>query len=343
MKPFPRSRHGHRFDGRHVAVLWLVLLLAGCAGAPQSDALRSAAPADLPLRVELDDVPFFPQERYQCGPAALAMVLTHAGHPVQPEALTPRVYLPEREGSVPLEMVAAARQSGMLVYPLAPQLSDLLREVAAGHPVLVLQNLAFDWSPQWHYAVLIGFDLPAATVVLRSGTTRRWVTPLATFERTWARAARRAWVILPAGGMPATARPLAYLSAAADLEQVGQREAALAAWQAAIRAWPDEPRAWLTWGNALYDQGDVAGASEAFRRAVKLNPRDPAAWNNLAYALLADACPVQAVRAIDCALRLAPTDPNLRDSRREIGAGAMGRDRAGCPRLACPEAEADDQ
>ncbi len=337
MRRFPRSRPRPPVDVRGIGIL-LILLLVGCAGAPQSDALRSAVPADMPSRVELEDVPFFPQEQYQCGPAALATVLTHAGHPVRPEALVPRVYLPAREGSVPVEMVATARQSGMLVYPLAPQLADLLREVAAGHPVLVLQNLAFDWSPRWHYAVLIGFDLPAGTVVLRSGTTRRWVTPLATFERTWARAARRAWVILPPGEMPATARALAYLTAAADLEQVGQREAALAAWQAAVRTWPDEPRAWLTWGNALYDQGDVAGASEAFRRAVTLDPRDPAAWNNLAYALLADACPVQAVRAIDCALRLAPADANLQDSRREIGAGAMGRDRPGCPRLACPEA-----
>ncbi len=341
MAVFPRIWHLPRIDIRIVAACLGVLLLAGCAGTPQSDALLAAAPADLPARVELDDVPFFPQERYQCGPAALATMLTHAGRPTRPEALVARVYLPERQGSVPVEMVAAARQAGRLVYPLAPRLADLLHEVAADHPVLVLQNLAFDWSPRWHYAVLIGFDLPAGNVVLRSGTTRRWVTPLTTFERTWARAGRRAWVIQPPGEMPATARPVTYLAAVAELEQVGQRQAAFTAWQAAVRTWPGEPRAWLTWGNALYDQGDVAGAAEAFHRAVDRGPRDPAAWNNFAYALLADGCPVQAVRAIDCALRLAPEDANLQDSRQEIGARAVGRDRAGCPRSQCP-VEADD-
>ncbi len=330
---------------RFLRLLWwlplLALWLAGCATPPQTRALQAAPPADLPPRVEIDAVPFFPQERYQCGPAALATVLRHHGRPVEPGALAPQVYLPERTGSVPVEMVAAARQADMLVYPLAPDLTDVLREVAAGHPVLVLQNLGLDWAPSWHYAVLVGYDLDTGEAVLRSGTTRRLLTPLATFERTWARGGHRAWVILPPDRLPATARPLDYLAAAADLEQTGRREAAFAAWQAAVRAWPEVPQVWLTWGNALYDQGDVAGAAEAFGHAVARDPRQPAAWNNLAYALLADACPVQAVRAIECALRLAPDDANLQDSRREITRAALGRDRRGCPRPACPVEAAD--
>jgi hypothetical protein len=37
-----------------------------------------------------------------------------------------------------------------------------LREVAAGNPVLVLQNLSFAWAPVWHYAVVMGYDADAA-------------------------------------------------------------------------------------------------------------------------------------------------------------------------------------
>lgn len=318
------------------ALLGAGLLLGGCATPPQTAALRETPPADLPVRAEIRSAPFFPQERHQCGPAALATVLTHHGRPVTPAELVPRVYLPAREGSVPVEMVAAARQAGMLAYPLAPSLADALREVAAGHPLLVLQNLGLDWAPRWHYAVLIGYDLETAEAILRSGTVRRWVTPLATFERTWARAGHRAWVILPPGQMPATARLVPYLEAAADLESRGQRQAAYAAWRAAVQRWPKAARAWLTWGNALYAQGDVQGAVTAFRRATRLQPALASAWNNLAYALLGDGCPEQAVRAIECALQRAPADPNLLDSQREIGARAQGRDRRHCPRLRCP-------
>lgn len=319
--------------------MWLVAALAGCAAPPQTTALREAPPADLPPRAEIRATPFFPQERHQCGPAALATILEYHGLATDPADLVPRVYLPAREGSVPVEMVAAARQSGMLVYPLAPSLADALREVAAGHPLLVLQNLGLDWAPRWHYAVLIGYDLEAGEAVLRSGTVRRWVTPLATFERTWARGGRRAWVILPAGRLPATARRVAYLEAAADLERTGRRQAAFAAWQAAVQRWPDAFRAWLTFGNALYDQGDVHGAMRAFLRATRLQPGSTSAWNNLAYALLGDGCPVQARRAIDCAVRRAPADPNLQDSQREIAARATGRDRRHCPVLRCPSLE----
>lgn len=54
----------------------LVLVLAGCAGQqpmlpPQSDRL--------PERVELSQTPFYPQEIYQCGPAALATLLVQRG------------------------------------------------------------------------------------------------------------------------------------------------------------------------------------------------------------------------------------------------------------------------
>ena len=97
-------------------------------------------PPGLPEQVELA-TPFFPQEEYQCGPAALATALVSAGAQTTPEALVPQVYVPERKGSFQVEMLAAARRHGMVSYALAPKFEDLLREIAAGTPVIVLQNL----------------------------------------------------------------------------------------------------------------------------------------------------------------------------------------------------------
>jgi peptidase C39-like protein len=117
--------------------------LAGCAAlVPQSSALREQWPADLPAHAELSNVPFFPQRDYQCGPAALAMSLASLNVPVTTEALIPEVYLPERHGSLQVEMLAAARRHGMVSYQLAPKFEDLLQEVATGTPVVVLNNLA---------------------------------------------------------------------------------------------------------------------------------------------------------------------------------------------------------
>src|SRR6218665_669121 len=108
-------------------------LLQACA-APQTRQLR-ATPLLEAAPVQIPDVPFFPQEDHQCGPAALATMLTFAGKKTAPDALTEKVYVPARKGSFALEMVAAARAEGRLVYPLAPQLESVLTALAQGYPV----------------------------------------------------------------------------------------------------------------------------------------------------------------------------------------------------------------
>src|SRR5689334_22420400 len=149
-------------------------MLGGCAAfLPQSEAVRNAWPAALADRMELTKVPFFAQQEYQCGPAALAMVLGFDGVDVTPESLVPKVYLPQRHGSLQVEMVAAPRAYGLVSWQLAPRLEDVLREVEHGTPVVVLQDYGL-WPVRiWHYAVVVGFDRGTRKVVLRSGDKER--------------------------------------------------------------------------------------------------------------------------------------------------------------------------
>jgi tetratricopeptide (TPR) repeat protein len=268
--------------------------------------------------VELEDTPFFPQEAYQCGPAALAILLNHHRVAVTPEQLTPQVYLPERQGSLQVEMTATARRYGMLAYSLTPQLNELFSEVAAGHPVLVLQNLGLDWLPRWHYAVVVGYDLAQRQVILRSGRHRRWVSGLSAFQNTWDRAANWALVILPPEQIPRTAQSADYLQAAFQLEQTGQADAALQAYRAASERWPQQKSVWLALANHAYALQQYRTAHNALRRAAALAPDDPIVWNNLAYIYLAAGCSAQAQQAIAQALQLSPQDANLLDTRAEI-------------------------
>src|SRR5690606_31071454 len=126
-----------------------IVALSACATRPSE--LAAPANAHLPERVELAHVPFFPQEDYQCGPAALATVLSASGVDVTADALTRQVYLPGRRGSLQTELVAATRRHGRLPYRLEGGLPALLAQVDAGHPVVVLQNLGFKRWPRWHY------------------------------------------------------------------------------------------------------------------------------------------------------------------------------------------------
>jgi len=318
-----------------LSLLACLLLLSSCTSTPQSREIRTNGPGSLPLSVELTDTPFYPQTQYQCGPAALATVLQAHGVKTTVEILSSQVYIPEREGSLQIEMTVATRRHNMLPYPLAPRLMDLLTEIAAGNPVLVLQNLSFDWYPQWHYAVAVGYDTDTQEIILRSGETKRWVTPFKVFERTWQRADFWALVIVPVGEIPSTAEPLRYLKTAYAFEETGNSELARKAYRSASRQWPDIAVTWLTLGNLAFAMQDWAEAVDAFRSASILEPEAVISWNNLAYALHAYGCSSQAQAALKCGLKFAPDDKNLQDSWHDLAGDPVSSDQADCPIIQC--------
>ena len=266
--------------GRRVALT--LVLVAACA-TPQADRLL-ASPPDVPVRVLLEDVPFHPQQRDQCGPASLAMALNWSGDPVTPEELTPQVYTPGRGGSLQTGLVTATRRHGRVAYPVT-ELDLLLTEVAAGSPVVVLQNLGFFWHRVWHYAVVVGYDLPGAKILLHSGDEPRKAVSLRLFERTWERADHWGLVVMPPHYLPVSVDQDLYLEAVLGLEQAQQWEAAAEAYGAAAARWPGSLGAWIGLGNSRYALGDLPGAEEAFRRAARAHPEAAPAFNNLAHVL----------------------------------------------------------
>jgi tetratricopeptide (TPR) repeat protein len=256
-------------------------LLTACA-TPQVTQLQVTAIAQgLTQKVMLDKVPFFAQKEYECGPAALAMVLGAAGVAATPEDMVEQVYLPARKGSLQVEMLAATRQRGLLAYVLQPALHDLLQEVAAGHAVLVYQNLSLPVYPVWHYAVVIGYDLPNNTITLHSGETARMQMSLYTFERTWARGQYWSMLALPPGQLPATADVQAYAQSVAALEGP-HALAARQAYAAALQRWPGNAALLFGVGNAAYALHDLPGAASAYQAAAEGQPDFADAWNNLA-------------------------------------------------------------
>ena len=300
----------------------LAVALTGCAASPP---LVDGLPASAPRQIELTSTPFFPQEDYQCGPAALATLLAASGVAVAPEALVPQVFIPERRGSLQLELIGAARRHGRLPYVLATTADEMVAELEAGRPVLVLQNLGATQLPIWHYAVLIGYDAERNVALLRSGEDERLETQWQRFAGTWHRGGRFAMTTLRPGEIPPHAERARYLEAAAGLEAAGQRGAAGEAYNAAIARWPDEPHAWLGRGNVAYADGDRQAAADAYLRAIILAPDDAAARNNLAELLLDAGCLDQSRKQIERAAALAQStslERPVADSRSKIDATA---------------------
>jgi hypothetical protein len=298
------------------------VLLGGCAASPP---LADGLPPSASRVVELEATPFFAQDDYQCGPAALASLLVASGVAVTPDALAPEVYLPGREGSLSLELVGAARRHGRLPWVLDTTADEMVAELESGRPVLLLQNLGLPQVPQWHYAVLVGYDADRNVAILRSGETERLEMKWQRFAGAWHRGGRFAMTVLHPGEIPANAEPARYIEAVAGLEAAGQRRAAGEAYDAAIERWPDEPLAWLGRGNVALADGDRAGAADAYLRAIQLAPDNVAARNNLAELLLEAGCLDESRRQVERAAALAEgsaLEAAVADSRAKIRAPA---------------------
>ena len=94
------------------------------------------------------------------------MALAWSGLRIDPDDLAPQVYTPSLKGSLQPAMITAARRHSRVAYPISGA-NALLQEIAAGHPVIVLQNLGLSWIPVWHYAVVIGYDLNQEVIILQ--------------------------------------------------------------------------------------------------------------------------------------------------------------------------------
>lgn len=284
----------------------LFILLSGCASIPPEIAELEASPASL----ELVDTPFFPQERYQCGPAALATAISSSGIEVDVQDLVDRVYLPGRQGSLQVEMLAATRSVGRLPYVIDGTLQALWNELAAGRPVVVLQNLGVALIPRWHFAVVVGVDTEQDAILLRSGVEQRRVTSLKTFLRTWRRSDYWGFIVLRPEELPAHVDRQRYQKAVAALEKAGRSEEAAVAWKMAINQWPGNPVALFGLGNIELSLGNDPEAEAYFRAVVERDAKSVAARNNLAIALARQGRYAEAMRELSIA-REDASDPAI--------------------------------
>jgi hypothetical protein len=270
------------------------LALAACS------VLAPALPED-PAR-ELTRVPFFPQTIHQCGPAALATVLTWSGAPTTPEELAPQVYIPQRQGSLALELVAATRRAGRIPYPLQPDPSALLAELRAGTPVLVLQDLGLAWLKRWHYAVVIGFDAERDLLILRSGTERRRLESRERFIDSWERGGRWALVAMPPERLPASATPQDVVRTLENSGNLLPAGTIARAYAAAASRWPSDATLLFAAANQAYGGALLDDAERLYRQLLAAEPHHVAGRNNYANLLIDRGCVAAAVANARAAL-----------------------------------------
>ena len=172
--------------------LILVLLIPaavsciGPAGAPSS---AGSIPADARL---IRDVPFFPQEKFQCGPAAMASVLNYRGIRITPEEIAHDIYSESARGTLNIDMVFFAERKGMRATQYSGNLADLKKNINASNPLIVLVDYGFLNYRKDHFMVIVGYD--DDNVIAHSGKHSFMPVPNDEFLKIWKKT--KYWTLL---------------------------------------------------------------------------------------------------------------------------------------------------
>lgn len=234
------------------------------------------------------DVPFITPRSELCASTSIEMVssywqiLTPYVPRLSLSELDERTLIPAKGGTVQIELIAAARADGLLVYPLEPTFDALFSELSAHHPVIVLVNRSYSWYPLWHYAPVTGYDVKAQTILMHFSDIPNEAVPIETFAALWERSGNWGVVLLPPGQLPESATAEKFLRSAYDLEKIGMTNEAITAYKSALSRWADDIPTLIALGNAYYNSHQITEAEQIYRKILLIDSKHPFALNNLA-------------------------------------------------------------
>jgi len=168
--------------------LLLAVGLTGCALSPDGESSTFSAPAG---SGKVENVPFYSQLTYHCGPASLAGVLNFYGDAVTANQIARAIFRDNIRGTVTLDMVFYVRERGFSARWYSGSTNDIQRAVDSGVPLIVMIDLGFANLKKYHYMVVIGYDQEG--VIVNSGKVAEKLMLWDRFLPRWQRA--KCWTL----------------------------------------------------------------------------------------------------------------------------------------------------
>jgi len=176
--------------------------------------------------------------------------------------------------------------------------------------VIVFQNVSIPLLPQWHYAVVIGFNKENGSLILHTGVTKNHEMSLELFEKTWARAGY--WFLSPLSSdrNSKSLNAFTYTSAAYDMLKVGQNESGISFLEAATQHWPEQWLSYFLLGNHFMNT-NTNKALYWFAAGYEVGKFEYAFAHNYIYTLIEAEKISEASLLLKDALTRFPDDPAL--------------------------------
>jgi len=157
----------------------------GCTTHPQKTAPSYQAPI---TSGKIENVHFYPQLAYQCGPASLAGVLNYYGIDVTPDQIAMEIFRPDIGATVTMDMVLYARKKGGAAKWYSGSTHDIRCAIDAGVPLIVMVDVGVANISKYHYMVVIGYEPDG--IIANTGKDREKRIRWKKFLPRWDRAKR---------------------------------------------------------------------------------------------------------------------------------------------------------
>jgi len=175
---------GVLLPGRLLFLSLILPFLSFCAGTPHVEKSK--------VGQIIENVPFYPQEMYQCGPASLAGILNFWGVTVLPKEIAAEIYSRSARGTLNLDMILYAERRDLKATHYEGSFDDLRKKIDAGYPLIVMVDYGFWIYQQYHFMVVLGYYENG--VVVNSGKDQHKFILLSDFLKSWKRT--RYWSLL---------------------------------------------------------------------------------------------------------------------------------------------------
>lgn len=264
----------------------------------------------------IENVPFFKQSKYNCGPSALASVLNFYGKKIIMDEIISALTKNTIRGSLNIDMLLFPRRFGLITEMVNGDIELIKNYIRNGTPVVLLIDNGFSIYRIPHYIVVIGFDDADNIFVAHWGNEENRIISAEDLKRRWSRMGGWGFATIEIPWDKLTAEQHNDIGVA--YENAGKYEESENEYKEAVRIKSDFCEPNFNLGNLYFKKKDYSNSEKSFLRALDLCKDKGDIYNNLAFLYLQLNRRKEASHFIEKALELSPDNPEYLDTSRMI-------------------------
>ena len=176
-----------------LALCIIFFIIAGCV---------SLKPTTIPAGIRLiPNVPFFPQEDNQCGPAALATVMNYwylregGNNKIGIDEIMAAIYSKTARGVLPMDIENYPATKGFTTERVDGSAETIRHHIDTGVPLILFVEYGFSFYQLSHFLVVTGYADNG--VIVNSGRREREFIANAELEKVWQKTGYWSLRVLP--------------------------------------------------------------------------------------------------------------------------------------------------